>query len=115
MESEANNKAEREAKVTLKFNENYFGDDWSNLEREFLIKTRHVPHTNSSDSKSSFYLHIFTDNTHITQLEEVKAQNKYQRTMLANVSHEFRTPLNAMSMSLVLLKDRIRGPDSKFL
>mmetsp|Transcript_8817 Transcript_8817/g.7797 ORF Transcript_8817/g.7797 Transcript_8817/m.7797 type:complete len:203 (+) Transcript_8817:360-968(+) len=61
------------------------------------------------------FMHIFFETTQITQLEEARAQNKYQRQMLANVSHEFRTPLNAMSMSLVLLKDSIKGPNKKFL
>jgi len=47
-------------------------------------------------------------------LEEAKAQYSYQRQMLANVSHEFRTPLNAMNMSLVLLKDYIPPQQFKF-
>ena len=113
--SKAHDNQEREVKWTLSFNDKYFGDDIENLEREFLIKTRHVPNRSSCDASNSSFLHIFTDTTHITQFEEVKAQNKYQRTMLANVSHEFRTPLNAISMSLILLKDQLEEKDSKFL
>ena len=48
---------------------------------------------------------MFIDTTQIKMLEETKAQFSYQRQMLANVSHEFRTPLNAMGLSLALMKD----------
>jgi len=57
---------------------------------------------------------MFIDTTQIIQLEEAKAQFSYQKQMLANVSHEFRTPLNAMNMSLVLLEDSISPENMRF-
>ena len=57
---------------------------------------------------------MFIDTTQITLLEEEKAQSNYQRQMLANVSHEFRTPLNSMSMSLYLMKDSVSKKMAKF-
>lgn len=65
------------------------------------------------DNRAAYFMHMFIDTTQISQLEEAKAQNKYQRQMLANVSHEFRTPLNAMVMSLALLKDSMTGQNLK--
>ena len=82
--------------------------------RQMLIKTRRVLFNNENYQRS-LYLHIFIDTTQICQLEEAKAQNKYQKQMLANVSHEFRTPLNAMKMSLTLMKDTINKQNEKFL
>lgn len=55
------------------------------------------------------------DTTQIKQLEEIKAQNKYQKQMLSNVSHEFRTPLNAMHLSMEILKKKVSVPDLKFV
>ena len=83
--------------------------------REFLIKTCQLDISSNALENNKKFMHIFVETTQISQLEEARAQNKYQKQMLANVSHEFRTPLNAMSMSLVLLKNSIKGPDQKFL
>lgn len=66
------------------------------------------------NEKQPLFMHMFIDTTQISQLEEMRAQNKYQKQMLANVSHEFRTPLNAIMMSLILLKDQV-SPGNKFL
>ena len=60
------------------------------------------------------FLHMFIDTTQIKVLEETRAQVNYQRQMLASVSHEFRTPLNAMNMSLFLMKDSIEEQNRKF-
>ncbi|CAI2378767.1 unnamed protein product [Moneuplotes crassus] len=109
------NAKEKESKVSLYFNDFNFIDGIEISKREFVIKTRSVSRNDTDSPKSSMYLHIFSDTTQITQLEEQKAQNRYQKQMLANVSHEFRTPLNAMSLSLVLLRKKIGGPYAKLL
>ena len=49
-------------------------------------------------------MHIFVDTTSIKKLEEEKAKSSCQNIMLASVSHEFRTPLNAFDNSLQLIK-----------
>ena len=40
----------------------------------------------------------------LNKLEEIRAKNKCQQIMMASVSHEFRTPLNAFSNSLNLIE-----------
>ena len=96
----------KESKISLIFsgfkNEN-------NIEfytKDFIIKTLRISIENLRNQKPIF-LQMFIDTTQISLLEEEKAQSHYQRQMLANASHEFRTPLNAMSMSLYLMKDSI--------
>lgn len=58
---------------------------------------------------------MLIDTTQIRQLEEAKAQNHYQRQMLANVSHEFRTPLNSIMASLELMRTEEYGKNNRFL
>lgn len=53
-------------------------------------------------------MHIFVDTTNIKNLEEEKAKLKCQNIMLASVSHEFRTPLNAFDNSLQLIKLKVQ-------
>ncbi len=62
----------------------------------YRVQTKKINWENSEDA----YLHVFVDTTDIRTLEEQRANNHYQRLMLANVSHEFRTPLNAILSSL---------------
>jgi signal transduction histidine kinase len=52
-------------------------------------------------------MHIFVDITNVKKLEEEKAKIKCQNIMLASVSHEFRTPLNAFGNSLQLIKLKV--------
>lgn len=59
-------------------------------------------------------MQMFIETTKITMLEEAKAQSNYQRQMLANVSHEFRTPLNAMVLSLHMMKSDLEGELKKY-
>lgn len=49
-------------------------------------------------------MHMFINTNDIKKLEKQKAINKCQHIMLSSVSHEFRTPINAFSNSLELLK-----------
>ena len=83
------------------------------VERNFIIKTSSINIDHSIDEKPIF-LQMFIDTTQVRMLEESKAQFNYQRQRLANVSHEFRTPLNAMNMSLSLMKDSIHPENAKF-
>lgn len=86
------------------------------VKRKFIVKTKRVLINDDFEDKKTMFLHMFVDTTQISQLEEARAQNRYQRQMLANVSHEFRTPLNAMNMSLSLVSKRGLSPqDEKFL
>jgi signal transduction histidine kinase len=83
--------------------------------RKFVIKTKKVNITDDLNEDQTLFMHMFIDTTQISQLEKVRAQNMYQKQMLANVSHEFRTPLNAMVMSLNLMKRTIDEKQRKFL
>jgi signal transduction histidine kinase len=85
------------------------------IKRNFIVKTKKIDITDDLSDHKTLFMHMFIDTTKISQLEEAKAQNRYQKQMLANVSHEFRTPLNAMMMSLCLLKDSINPWNQKFL
>jgi signal transduction histidine kinase len=91
----------------------WFNEEW--FKKEFIVKTKKVNITDDLSENQDLFMHMFIDTTQISQLEEAKAQNRYQRQMLANVSHEFRTPLNAMSISLSLLKDSVKGSQRKFV
>jgi signal transduction histidine kinase len=42
-------------------------------------------------------LHLFIDTTALSKLEKERATNKCQKIMFASMSHEFRTPLNAIN------------------
>ena len=44
-------------------------------------------------------MHILTDITEMQQVQRDKSRNQYQRIMMSNVSHEYRTPLNAIITS----------------
>jgi K+-sensing histidine kinase KdpD len=105
----------RSAKVQLSCNINGVENDEEIIKREFIVKTKKVCISDDLSEKQALFMHMFIDTTQIIQLEEAKAQNRYQKQMLANVSHEFRTPLNAMMISLALLKDIVKGPPIKFV
>jgi two-component system, sensor histidine kinase len=53
------------------------------------------------------FMHLLVDTTDVRVLEEEKAKVKCQNIMLASVSHEFRTPLNAFDNSLQLIKLKV--------
>ena len=59
------------------------------------------------DSNKDSFMHSFIDTSQVRKLEEVRATNKCQQTMFASVSHEFRTPINAFSNSLLLVKMKV--------
>ncbi|CAI2386523.1 unnamed protein product [Moneuplotes crassus] len=98
---------ERSTKVSISYTNKHLCRKVEYLDRDFVIKTSKISMADSFDKFPTF-LHMFIDTTQITQLEEAKAQNNYQRQMFSNVSHEFRTPLNAMSLSLHLMEPYIK-------
>ncbi|CAI2386311.1 unnamed protein product [Moneuplotes crassus] len=104
---------ERSTKVSISYSKKHICREVEFLKRDFVVKTAKINMTEVRDSKPTFN-HMFIDTTQIIQLEEAKAQSNYQRQMLSNVSHEFRTPLNAMSLSLLLMKPYINEDLSKF-
>ncbi|CAI2386390.1 unnamed protein product [Moneuplotes crassus] len=104
---------ERSTKVSVLYDRKYLGKEFQYLHRDFIVKTSKIDVVDNYDKHPTF-LQMFIDTTQITQLEEAKAQSNYQRQMLSNVSHEFRTPLNAMSLSLHLMKAHITEDLAKF-
>ena len=42
-------------------------------------------------------INLFVDNTELRQEEQQAAQDKYNKLMLAGVTHELKTPMNAIS------------------
>ena len=74
--------------------------DDSFVERIFNIKSIHV----LWEGQPSF-MHVFIDTTDIFKLEEATNNIKCQKIMFASVSHEFRTPLNAISNSYSFIQD----------
>ena len=59
------------------------------------------------DRNKESFMHSFIDTSQVRKLEEVRATNKCQQTMFASVSHEFRTPINAFSNSLLLVRMKV--------
>jgi signal transduction histidine kinase len=48
-------------------------------------------------------LRMFIDNTDVVKAEELRAKENFQRMLLAYISHEFRTPLNALFSGLDIM------------
>ena len=69
----------------------------------FNLKSIKVSWENNKNS----FMHIFVDTTSVKKMEEEKAKFSCQNIMLASVSHEFRTPLNAFDNSLELIKMKV--------
>ena len=68
--------------------------------RSFIVKSMQVDWEGINS-----YLHVFIDTTNIVKLEEAKNNIKCQKIMFASVSHEFRTPLNAIVNSYQFIGD----------
>ncbi|CAI2379869.1 unnamed protein product [Moneuplotes crassus] len=102
-----------ETKISLEFSEMHRVSKIQLLNKEFIVKTCQLNLEENSRRTSTKFMHIFIDTTQIALLEQAKAQNKYQKIVIANVSHEFRTPLNAINMSVELLKSKISPEDQR--
>ncbi|CAI2386004.1 unnamed protein product [Moneuplotes crassus] len=103
---------ERSTKVSIAWDRKGSCSDVECLDRDFIVKTSQIDVIN--DREKHTFLQMFIDTTQITLLGEEKAKNNYQRQMLSNVSHEFRTPLNAMSLSLELMKPNLNESLARF-
>ena len=49
-------------------------------------------------------MHVFINTTQVKKLEQERANRQYQHMMFASLSHELRTPINAFSNSLYLIR-----------
>ena len=54
------------------------------------------------------FIHVFINTTAIKQFEIEKTRNDCLQLMFSSISHEFRTPLNAFSNSLLLLESNYK-------
>ncbi|CAI2386732.1 unnamed protein product [Moneuplotes crassus] len=105
-------KCSKETKISMKYD--FASSRYEHLKREFIVKTAMVD-SNDILQTDVLFMHMFIETTQISQLEEAKAQNHYQRQMLSNVSHEFRTPLNSIMASLELMRIEEYGKDNRFV
>ena len=77
-------------------------DSWENSNSKYYnLKTIRV---NFGSNKKSF-IHVFINTTSVKHFEMEKARNECLQLMFSSVSHEFRTPLNAFTNSIVLLEN----------
>lgn len=65
----------------------------------FNVKTTKVIWNNKHS-----YMHVFIDTTNVRRLETAKVKHSLQHKLFASASHEFRTPLNAFSNALNLMR-----------
>ena len=56
------------------------------------------------ESYQQSFIHVFVSTTYVKNYEKEKATNKALHLMFSSVSHEFRTPLNAFTNSLILIE-----------
>ena len=93
----------RREQHSLESTEETFSNDAILNPLYFNVKSIRV---NWDQNKDSF-MHSFIDTSQVIRLEEERATNKCQQTMFASVSHEFRTPINAFSNSLLLVRMKV--------
>ena len=82
--------------------EEIFGKDDETFEESsnyFNVKSIKVMWENNKES----FMHAFINTTQIRKLEEERAKSKWHHLILASVSHEFRTPINAFVNALNLI------------
>jgi len=77
------------------------GAEWA---KKFNVKTFNI---NWEGNPS--YMHVFIDITDIQKLEEANNNIRCQKIMFASVSHEFRTPLNAIMHSYSFIDDQLQS------
>ena len=54
------------------------------------------------------FMHVFIDTTDLIKLEEARNNIRWQKIMFTNASHEFRTPLNAISNSFQIISINLK-------
>ena len=73
-------------------------NDDEKVERIFNIKSMKVEWEDKP-----WFMHVFVDTTDFVKLEEANNSIKWQKIMFTSASHEFRTPLNAITNSFGLI------------
>ena len=73
-------------------------NDESSCRRFYNIKTLWV----QWDGNNNSFIHVFINTTAVKQFEMEKTRNEVLHLMFSNISHEFRTPINAFSNSMSL-------------
>ena len=72
--------------------------------RKFKLNTMSV-FWNGEES----FMHIFSDITKIQEAEQERSRSHFQRMMMSNVSHEYRTPLNAIITSTEIVTRQLNN------
>ena len=75
-------------------------NDESACRRFYNIKTLWV----QWDGNNNSFIHVFINTTAVKQFEMEKTRNEVLHLMFSNISHEFRTPINAFSNSMSLIE-----------
>jgi signal transduction histidine kinase len=88
---------EQYQQIQLCKNADYEEENTMPNNKYFAVKSIKVNWENNKNS----CLHLFIDTTNVSKLEEERATNKCQKIMFASMSHEFRTPLNAINNAFV--------------
>lgn len=96
----------------------YHEKQWASLSKSASSKIKILSNIDGSESNKFYqlksvkvkwneceesYMHMFVDTTTIKEWEKEKATNKWLHAMFSSVSHEFRTPINAISNSIDLM------------
>ena len=79
-------------------------EEWENSYMYFNVKTVQLKWGANKYS----YIHVFVNTTAIKQIEVEKTRNDWLQLMFSSISHEFRTPLNAFSNSVLLLESNYK-------
>ena len=94
------NNSEIKNSIEIKFKDNNLNNSQILEHKCFNLKTVQVKLNNSSWS----YIHVFVNTTTVKRLEAEKTRNELLQIMFSSVSHEFRTPINAFSNSVLILE-----------
>lgn len=90
-------------------------NEQSDLSSEYCKKVFNIKTLEVTWEGNPSFMHVFIDTTNIRRLEEANNNIKLQRIMFTSISHEFRTPLNAIINSYQFIKDKFEeffGRDS---
>ena len=80
------------------------------------LRTKVVDAIENQDQSNTMCINLFVDNTDLRMEEEQIAQDKYNKLMLAGVTHELKTPMNAISAYIdIMLASNPRPEDRQRL